>query len=300
MAQCAQIIGGLLLVASSITVIVQTGFIDQIKVRAPILIGPSSAVDAVPWTFHYGGACNNVTLEAEIDALVTCPRGPPYTQGAVIWEFTNGCVGNAQHSNGPTGPLMGLVCSAAIVITALGVWAGFGFSQGKRRVAAMWIGNAILVGLGCAFYFVFKSYQAIEQCPPVSQVVQPTSDSPGSGGIYCDWAPCSGGPDLDHYSAGCTWHITNWAQESWVISTVLPQCPYASLDNSDPNNPILTLHAIPSPLVVEAINKTQQVLWIALLVNCSFAVAGLFNLLYVHVRECCPKKSSASRDVAEL
>src|SRR5438445_11433771 len=96
---------------SFIVICVQCGFIDQISVRKPILIGPPDGVDKIAYTFSFHAHSNDTAINRQVDSLVSC-----LSDGTVqTRELALGCKGNEPHSAGPTRGLMWGVMVGAIV-----------------------------------------------------------------------------------------------------------------------------------------------------------------------------------------
>lgn len=75
-----------------------------------------------------------------------------------------------------------------------------------------------MIGFALGIYYCFIRLQPIEKCTPVNSSVGHW-DSP-----YCSNNACDEGPNLDHYSVGCTYTVDNAVEGNWILHTVLPQC----------------------------------------------------------------------------
>jgi hypothetical protein len=278
---------------SVVTIMVQCGYINQLYVREPYTLGPPDQIDPVPYTFKYGGGCTNVTVENKLMShTFSCPI-PTYL-GHQITEFDYGCKGNIAGSHSQTEPLMALIVVATIVVatfTFIYPWCACG--RGTTCLELVYvnrlfllISNCILVGFAFTFYTYYRSYQAIEQCNPISP---PNPQNPDDqNDLYHDgWI---GGPNMDFYAAGCTCSVSSWQDVAWILSTVLPQCPFTYLDQGDVNHPVLYIYAVPSPLVLGKIENVKNNLWIMTLVVSGCAAASFVNWIFIgcmYIADCC-------------
>lgn len=236
---------------------------DNIFVRAPRTVGFN--LDSEPYTFIYTGGCINATDEQHIISKVTCPTNP--NTEAVMMQFTDGCVGNPSGSHAMTEPLMGLVGFVSISIyliylikiTGLLDWFSGNFDENKSLpYLVVWILTLILVGMTWSMYLAYNSYEPIQQCPPIDRRYQ-------SNNMYD--VGFMGGENLSYFAKGCIWSITDEVDFLWANKYVSTTCPWATMDTSDPKAAVVTVHARPSSLVIQAITHTLNQLFICALVG---------------------------------
>jgi hypothetical protein len=201
-------------------------------------------------TFSYNPLCsNNATLKTQVLTYFN----------KMCKDYTNGC-GNSVSGFMMAAFILGFILPLPAIVFSL-------VMVNTHTRSNLFYAIYIVTHLGINIltflvWFLFSTYNPIEQCLPTSSEVST------NGGI----------------NVNCRHQYSTHEEDLWITSIVLPNCINTFVDRDNYNYPILFIKPIASPTVLAAIIELSKKLEWIMLANISGFLIGFFIFIFTYFK----------------